>query len=93
MQAIGENILVLRPREVERKQGSLIIPNNRERDDYFMAQLLSVGSDIEDLKLVVGADVFVANCPNKLKLGDKTDGEVLLVHYDDILAVVEDGEV
>lgn len=93
MQAIGENILVLRPRQTERRQGSIIIPNNAADQEFFVAEIISVGTDIEDSKLMQGTTVLVNNFGMKTKLGDKTEGEVFRVLYDDIITVVEDGEV
>ena len=92
MQAIGENVLVLRPHAVERKQGSIIIPNGT-KSQFYVGEIFSVGTDVEDLKLTPGTKVLVRDYECQLHLGDKTDGAIFCIAYDDIITTVEDGEV
>lgn len=92
MQAIGNHLVISRPKVTERRHGSLYLPNNAGDSEFFVADLLSVGSDIEDEKLHPGQKLFVLSHAYKTKIGEKAEEEIFIVEYDGILAIVEDDD-
>ncbi len=93
MQAVGHNVIVLRAKQTEKRHHGIIIPNNSD-SDFFVAELLSIGSEVKDEKLHPGQKLFVSSHAHKVKLGDSDDGdEIFLLEYDEILAIVDDDEL
>lgn len=87
--AKGDHVLVVRKEKSERRIGGIILPNTLD-EKIFQATILSVGTDLEDMKLHDGDAVLVTNFPNKTEIGKNKDGTIYAVDSEDIICSLED---
>jgi co-chaperonin GroES (HSP10) len=85
-QAIGENIIAKKIKNYEdpsvTKPSLVYVPENALKNDFFIAEIVSVGNMV-DSPLEVGNKIVVGN-----GVGISLDSEIFLIKHSDIFAKV-----